>query len=739
MVETLLDGKRHLEAAELEPDNASSRVQFKRARGNAEVGETKVRSVQARSKPGDSPDAANVGVIESVEVIDFMCHKRLVVDLCPQINFITGENGSKAHFTNRASNLRGFIREGQSKAEVKVRLRNRGPDAFNSDVYGSSVVIERHISRQGNAGQYKIRNGDTGEVVSTRRDDIVAIIDHMGIQIDNPILILSQDASREFLANTTPDSMYRFFLKGTHLMQLSQDLNTLGEAIERIEASVKRKNEVLPQMRREKDNWKAKLEGVRRAKELWVRLNELEKEIAWAYVVEAEKDVNAARKAAQKEEQKREKTLTKLREEEVAAEQAQERLNEASARYAQREGELEAMERTLEGPNQTVAEIRRELTNLKAIEEDMNREAGIQRQVLDDLERRIEEAKARLAADQDEETRRRREKMANLGDKIKSSQDHIRECEAAQRELSERRGRLVSAANEQDQRRQRVQREISESQKALARLRQQRQNTLAAFGEGVPEVVSEIERTRWKGMKPLGPFGRYVKLRDSRWAQILETLLDKQLNAFLVETHEDRRQLDAIMRRHRCRSNIIISRVDMFDYSHGEPDPAFFTILRVLNIQDEVVTRQLINMARIEQVVLVERRADGDKIILDNDGRYPRNVTSIVSGDGYIVGSRSGGMQSQAIALSRNQGRLVADTQAMIDQENSRLEALRSDLRNIELELQSIQDEVQSCKSKHNEYEHQISNSRRAIAHAKAEIDRCEEELNELTPANISA
>ena len=34
-------------------------------------------------------------------------------------------------------------------AEVEIRLRNKGPDAYKHDLYGDSVVIQRKISADG--------------------------------------------------------------------------------------------------------------------------------------------------------------------------------------------------------------------------------------------------------------------------------------------------------------------------------------------------------------------------------------------------------------------------------------------------------------------------------------------------------------------------------------------------------------------------------------------------------------
>ncbi|KAJ2084764.1 Structural maintenance of chromosomes protein 6, partial [Coemansia sp. S142-1] len=103
---------------------------------------TRIRGRQTHESQAGEPE---IGIVESIEIVDFMCHEKATVNLCPKVNFITGQNGSgksailtaliialggKASLTNRASNLKGFIREGRQRATVKVQLRNRGPDAY---------------------------------------------------------------------------------------------------------------------------------------------------------------------------------------------------------------------------------------------------------------------------------------------------------------------------------------------------------------------------------------------------------------------------------------------------------------------------------------------------------------------------------------------------------------------------------------------------------------------------------
>ncbi|KZT64630.1 P-loop containing nucleoside triphosphate hydrolase protein [Daedalea quercina L-15889] len=84
------------------------------------------------SKGKTQGGVAEMGIIESLEMHNFMCHKYLTFTFGPQINFIIGHNGSgksavlsaltvalggKATSTGRGNGLKSFIREGQHASQ----------------------------------------------------------------------------------------------------------------------------------------------------------------------------------------------------------------------------------------------------------------------------------------------------------------------------------------------------------------------------------------------------------------------------------------------------------------------------------------------------------------------------------------------------------------------------------------------------------------------------------------------
>ena len=92
----------------------------------------------------------------------FSCPSNALRCCRPHVNFISGSNGSgksaslqalqcclgvKARDTGRATKAEQFIKTGCSHAVAAVSLWNTGGDALNPGLYGSSITIERRITK----------------------------------------------------------------------------------------------------------------------------------------------------------------------------------------------------------------------------------------------------------------------------------------------------------------------------------------------------------------------------------------------------------------------------------------------------------------------------------------------------------------------------------------------------------------------------------------------------------------
>ena len=130
---------------------------------------------------------AEAGIILMISVENFMCHKKFTIDLCRNINFIYGQNGSGksailaaiqiclgagARRTHRARNLKDLVRKDAqcNSAKIRVTVLNKGSDAYLHDVYGDSITIERTIAVRGGYNGFKLYDENMNEQSRSKRD-----------------------------------------------------------------------------------------------------------------------------------------------------------------------------------------------------------------------------------------------------------------------------------------------------------------------------------------------------------------------------------------------------------------------------------------------------------------------------------------------------------------------------------------------------------------------------------------
>lgn len=90
-----------------------------------------------------------------------------------------------------------LIRNGEQSATIEIHVSNDGADSYERSTYGDRITVIRTITASGSSS-YKLKNS-SGRVISTARSDLIKMILYMNIQVDNPVCVMTQDASRSFL------------------------------------------------------------------------------------------------------------------------------------------------------------------------------------------------------------------------------------------------------------------------------------------------------------------------------------------------------------------------------------------------------------------------------------------------------------------------------------------------------------------------------------------------------------
>ncbi|KAJ3786193.1 hypothetical protein GGU10DRAFT_290713 [Lentinula aff. detonsa] len=691
---------------------------------------------------------AEHGIIESIEMHQFMCHRYLSFQFGPQINFIIGHNGSgksavlsaitialggKSNSTGRGSGLKSFIREGQPAAEVTVALKNQGEEAYKPHEYGKSIFITRRFTKEGSS-TWKIRGSKSNHIISNKREELSAICDHMNIQVDNPMNVLTQDAARLFLSASAPADKYKFFLRGTQLSQLATEYETCLENITNTTKVLQNKKAAIPDLRQAFREATVKYQEAAQALKQKEKARELKVELAWSHVQVKETDLQSKMEDVEHAKRQREKV-----EESLSA--ARIELQKAGDKVAMHEDEINAVG-NIDDLDQRRNELKTEMRSLQAqimkCSSDMkeiNTSTTAAKRSIEDIERNITTETERLTKDTQEKRDQFKRKLEKAQTTVAQQEEAIEQFNTAKSELSRRIQDTQQAGKEKEAEMEQLKQNIGKIETLLNQLQRHEDNKYAAYGPQMAQVVAHIQQMKWQGEQPLGPLGRYVKVKDlDAWADLLAQQLGSSLTAFAVTHPQDRNNLKQLLNHHNFKNNqIIIYEKDRFDYSSGEPAPDVLTVLRAIEIDDEDVKRILINQARIEALVLAHTRKDAEQILRRVGGgvawtqdRF--NVKRFPDGGGSTNPLR----KFQRSQMLRNED--VATRQKRLEVERAQLEGQYGPLTT---EIQRFRDSYLALKQEETQIMHKSRQAHSILSQAKQEVQTLLQEANEDTPVNV--
>lgn len=167
-----------------------------------------------------------------------------------------------------------------------VKIKNQGRSGYRTDIYGKTIIVERHFSISG-ASSFKIKS-ETGRVISTKRSELDEITDFYAFQLDNPVNVLTQDMAREFLNSSRPNDKYKFFIKGVQLEKLNQDYLLVYQSLDNVTSQLAHVEEACRIAKKQKDETAAKYRSLSMQNSLRDKQKRYEWMHAWAQVEEVE-------------------------------------------------------------------------------------------------------------------------------------------------------------------------------------------------------------------------------------------------------------------------------------------------------------------------------------------------------------------------------------------------------------------------------------------------------------------
>ncbi|XP_056873039.1 structural maintenance of chromosomes protein 6-like [Takifugu flavidus] len=659
-------------------DKSTKRVRFVEEEEDSEDADDRDQDVE-RLSPQVLPsgDVSDVGIVKSITLNNFMCHANLgPFAFGSNVNFIVGKNGSgksailtglivalggNAQATNRGSSLKGFVKEGESFAVVSITLNNMGKDAYKPEVYGQAIVIDQKITREG-IRTYKLKS-QSGHIISTKKEDLVTILDYYNIQVNNPVTILTQEMSKYFLHSKGGAEKYKFFMKATQLGQMKDDFVHIKSTKSVTVDKVEQHSECLKDLKRDFLEKEDRYKSLASVNEMYTKLEELKKQMAWALVGEVEKEFEPMKE--------------KLESDRCATNKFNEKVDEWKKKVEVAEGKQKQSHEQLEEITQQISELQSKCTefktevqrrnaDLKSCEVTVHRHKAILRDLEKDkaqLSSKINDLSLSISQATGAESQARMERIAQIEAALEDLTHHtstlgqqIEQYQHSYRHAIEGQGKMKRELEG-------LQKSIDANRRQLQSMESSRSNRLQRFGDQMPALLAAIDEAHKKGQfkhRPRGPLGYLISLKDPELALSIEICLKNLVQAFTCDNYDDERVLKSLMTKvlqHGRRPAIITSR--FFPQVHDTQrravnHPDYPSVLQALEIEDPVVANCLIDQRAIECILLIKNRTEARRVMQGKNP--PQNCTSAfsVEGDQIFTNRSYTADQTRANFLSKD-------------------------------------------------------------------------------------
>ncbi|KAK7522612.1 RecF/RecN/SMC [Phyllosticta citriasiana] len=672
------------------------------------------RRAERNNHPADN------AIVEQIECVNFMCHSHLTVSMGPLINFVIGHNGSgksavltaltlclgaKATATNRGQSLKSFIKEGTDYARVSVTLKNQGASAYQPQVYGKSIIIERHFELKGTSG-FKIRDAQ-GHIKSTKKQELENIADAFQLQMDNPMNVLSQDMARQFLNSSTASDKYKFFLEGTQLATLNRDYQVMAHLIEEIDMKLDVVTDDVEQRQKDFEEARKKKELAEKHEEMRVKKDEFRRMYTWAQVRDQEEKLETVTERMRTCDEEIEERNRQADEASREFDRANERLEEAQRIVREKQESANPFREEKEGVTAELATNRSEMQTAHVQQRDIRGHLRSEQSNIDRLKRLIGEEQQRQADAVGGEHARRLEE-------IQEAKSNAEDAQRAYDEAKNNFGPFDRERNEAEQRHSafrgvihKKREEVHQQKDRINNLRSSQGKWMSAYPPQLPQLLQAISQNENKFReKPVGPIGRHIKLLKPKWSPILERSYGQTLTGFAVTNKADEATLRQLMRAAKYNAPVIICPSAPIDCSRHEPDPNVDTWLRVLEFDRDIVRNLSIITNGAEQAVLIENQAEAFEYAYGGSEK-PRNVKQVFCfarwslEDGRRLGWTGAGGRSEAPVPAWMSGaRMKTAVESQINAANDTLQRLKNELADQEAELKRRQDaEVKAKQS----------------------------------------
>lgn len=499
---------------------------------------------------------------------------------------------------------------------------------FAAETYGSEITVVRTINGNTGASQYKIKN-DRNRVIGATRQDLLRLTMCMNIQVENPVLILNQDAARSFLKECDAKKLYIFFMKATQIEAIIDKLNSTLKIGITLRNNLETMDKRILQEENEIQELSAKLSRLQSVQLLRQQIAANMNEIEWLHVITHEKQLLKSQQDLAKTRVEVKHIEDSLNNQAQHEKELKERICESGATFELLSKEIDKKNAKYEkARDEHEAELSKYREGENALKE-LGKRINKTSKDLKDIENDI----AEYENNPDGTANLRRENEGKIAALENQRKEAVLILENAQRDQRMFIDNLNVSKDRLTEIKSRVQREDAQLQKLnnqIENYKRAGKDRMMAYGPSMSALLNEIEqlnRQRKFSAMPRGPIGRYVEVTDRKYRIAVENILDRTLMAFIVNSDQDRIVLKRTMSKYGdLRNNSIICckfQDQVYDVSQGITDArgAGVVLFDVIKVSDPIVMNCLIDQKSIERIVLVDKTDEAirlTQVILNN-------------------------------------------------------------------------------------------------------------------------
>jgi len=388
----------------------------------------------------------------------------------------------------------------------------------------------------------------------------------MCIQVDNPMNILNQDLARQFISSSTPEEKYNFFLKGTQLSQLNEDLELVRERIDKIDRIIKLKSEVLPEMKKAIKSKKTEIRDMLAIQNLEKTSNELKKKIVWANIKEKEEAINDEEENYRKESKNLNIRVNKVKEVKKKLEPFNEKISENRERIKELTEKCSVINDRKKDVEYNLKDVQDKYNSHKRENQKMDITMNQLLNQKVEFEEKINEEKRKIENMNSNERGRQEDAIGSLNREIDNLTKKISEIN---NDLISNDKQIINVKKDKEKYMEEfnlLNNEIDSLKIDINKLNSQKKNRVKAFHDNYPEILKTIEEYdkigKWKEGKPVGPFGMYISIKNKHkeWSKIIETVLKNYVSSMGVFSHHDRKLMQSILTKFKCSAPVFVCR-----------------------------------------------------------------------------------------------------------------------------------------------------------------------------------